>query len=309
MTGARTAADWSAYWRGRGGAGEAFAGEGVEQHPALRAHWDGVFAGGEGAVLDLACGAGSVLRRAHAAGLAPLLGADVSADALALLAEAVPGAWTVLCSADAVPLADGGFGLVASQFGFEYAGPRAPAEMARLVAPGGQLAALVHHAGGAIEQEVTRHAGVARAVSETGFVEAADRLIRAEFAARSGDAGDLGAARAGFAGPERGLAALARATPGGLAAHLHGGYRQLYQRRAAYALSDVTGWLDGMKAELSAYEGRMATMRAAAKDRDGMDAVARALVAGGLADVRAEPFALPGDAAPLAWSLRARRPG
>ena len=297
--------DWSAYWASRGGTGEAFAGEGVEQHPSLSAYWDAVFDGPPGPVLDVACGAGSVLRRAHAAGWPDLTGADVSAEALALLADAVPGVWTIRCAGDAIPLPDARYVVVTSQFGFEYAGPGAPGELARLTAPGGRIAALVHYAGGMIEREVTGNAERAKAVADTGFTEAARTLIEAEFAR---DADRIAGARRAFAGPEAALAAIARGAPEGLAAHLHGGFRQLYGRRAAYALGDITGWLDGMAAELGAYEGRMATMRAAAKTEGAMTAVLETLRAGGLTEVRAEPFTLDGDPAPLAWSLTARRP-
>lgn len=296
--------DWSAYWRSRGEGGEAFAGEGVEQHPALKAYWDAAFASGEGGVLDLACGAGSLLRRAFAAGRAPLIGADVSAAALALLADAVPGVRTVACSADAVPLPDGTAEMVTSQFGFEYAGPGAAGEIARLTAPGGRVAALVHYAGGAIEAEVTANADRARAVTDTGFIEASRELIEAEF---SRDAARIAEARAAFVVPERALAQIARGAPRGLAAHLHGGFRQLYERRVAYDLGDIIGWLDGMAGELAAYEGRMATMRAAARDEAGMARIARVLAEGGLTEARYEAFTVPGDAAPMAWSLTARR--
>ena len=61
-----------------------------------------------------------------------------------------------------------------------------------------------------------------------------------------------------------------------------------------------------MEGELAAYEGRMATMRAAARTRAGMDEVVEALRAGGVA-AEAKPFVVPGDAVPLAWSLRGRQ--
>lgn len=295
-----TASDWSAYWRGRGAAGEAFLGEGVERHPRIAGFWDEAFAeAGQGArVLDLACGAGSVLRRAEAAGLTRLTAADVSEDALAVARAALPGLAAVACSADAVPLADGAFDVVTSQFGFEYAGPGAPAEMARLTAPGGRLVALVHVAGGAIHAEVAGRAAEADAVRATGFVKAAQRLITAEFGR---DADEVQHARAAFAGPERALAE--RLPRGGVGAHLYQGFRRLYERRAAYDLADVTGWLDGMEAELSAFAGRMATMQAAARSRDEMDDVVRTLEQGGVT-ASFEPFALGDDERPSAWAIK-----
>lgn len=311
---ATSAQDWSAYWRGRGSGrgggagGEAFAGEGVEQHPALSAYWDAVFANAraDAAVLDLACGAGSVLKRAHAAGLGALTGADISEDALALLVAAIPRAAAIVCPADAVLAPDASFDIVTSQFGFEYARPGAADEIARLTAPGGRVQALVHHAGGAIEQEVTQNAAAANAVVETRFAETARDLIAAEFAAKRGL--DPSSARAAFAEPARALGEIAKAAPSGLAGHLYGGFKQLYERRAAYDEADIVRWIDGMTAELNAYEGRMATMRAAAKTPAQMDAICQIFGTHGLVDARYEAFTVPGDEAPLAWSLTARRP-
>ena len=303
--------DWSAYWQGRGVAGEAFLGEGVETHPGLAAYWDEVFAdAAPGArVLDVACGAGSVLKRAHAQGLTDLTGADASPDALRLLHRALPDAVPVEAPADALPLGERSFDLVTSQFGFEYAGDAAASEMARVLADGGRLAALVHMKGSLIEREVAGHADAVEAVAESGFSAAARRLIETEFAFRRGEAteDEVRAAQAAFDAPQRALFAAVQARPGGLGQHLYDGFRQLYQRQQAYDLSDVTAWLDGMDAAVAAFRGRMTTMRAAARDEAAMAGIARQLEEGGLSDVAFEGFTLPGDEAPSAWRLTGRR--
>ena len=305
--------DWSAYWTGRGQAGEAFAGEGVETHPGLAAFWDGVFADAPGArVLDVACGAGSVLRRAHAQGLTHLTGVDASAAALRLLEGAVPGVRTAEAPADALPFETHAFDRVVSQFGFEYAGDAAAGEMARVLAPGGRLVALVHMTGGLIEREVAAQAAAADAVAETGFVPAARALIEAEFAYREGRASEAAVrgVQAAFDGPQRALFAAVQgqgqAGAGGIAQHLYEGFRQLYQRQQAYDLADITGWLGGMEAELAAFRGRMVTMRAAARDEAAMADTARRLEEAGL-EAEVAPFALDGDEAPSAWRLTASR--
>ena len=303
--------DWSAYWQSRGAAGEAFLGEGVETHPGLAAFWDEVFAGtAPGArVLDVACGAGSVLKRAHAQGLTDLTGADASPDALRLLHQALPEAATVEAPADALPLGEQAFDLVTSQFGFEYAGDAAASELARVLAVGGQLVALVHMTGSVIEREVADHAAAVEAVAACGFSSAARTLIETEFAYRRREATEdaVRAAQAAFDPPQRALHAAMQERPGGIGQHLYDGFRQLYQRQQAYDLSDVTGWLDGMEAEVAAFRGRMSTMRAAARSEAAMEGIAQQLEEGGLSDVAFEGFTLPGDEAPSAWRLTARR--
>ena len=302
--------DWSAYWTGRGQAGEAFAGEGVETHPGLAAFWDEVFAEAvPGArVLDVACDAGSVLRRAQARGLTHLTGVDASGAALDVLARAVPGVETAEAPADALPFEADAFDLVTSQFGFEYAGEAAPGEMARVLAPGGRLTALVHLAGGAIEREVARAAEAADAVAVSGFVPAARALVEAEFGFRDGRASEavVRAARTAFDAPQRALHAATRDHPSGIGQHLYAGFRQLYERRRAYDLADITRWLDGMAAELATFRGRMATMRAAVRGESAMAEIARRLEAGGLTAAAFVPFTLDGDEVPSAWRLTAR---
>ena len=311
MTDTAQERDWSAYWQARGAAGEAFLGEGVEQHPALAAHWDAVFAAApeDAAVLDVATGAGSVLKRAHAAGLAHLTGTDVSRAALDLMQKALPDAGAVEAPADAVPLPDAGFDLVTSQFGFEYAGPDAALEMLRLTKPGGTLAALGHLRGSVIEREVAANAETAAAVQRTGFSPAARRLIEAEFAVRrTGEGQDAArAAQSAFQGPEAALAMAIAKEPQGLGAHLYHGFRQLYQKQRAYDLADITGWLDGMDREVAAFEGRMRTMRTAAMDEGAMQALTSRLTEAGAAEAGFEPMTLPGEAGPSCWVLSARK--
>jgi SAM-dependent methyltransferase len=303
--------DWSAYWQGRGAAGEAFLGEGVETHPSIAAFWDEAFASlpPETRVLDVATGAGSVLKRARAAGLSKLAGADLSEAALALVRRDVQGAQTLCCSADAVPAPDGAFDLVTSQFGFEYAGLAAASELARLVAPDGRLVALCHAQGSVIEREVEGSAAAAAAVLGTGYLEAGRRLIETAFARRAGgaDGAAMRAAQEAFKPAEQSLMAIAKAAPRGIGAHLFQGFAQLYRRQLAYDLADVTGWLGGMEAELRAYEGRMLAMRRAALGDDDAARLRDMLQGGGLTVEAIEPLRLDGDDAPLGITVRATR--
>jgi SAM-dependent methyltransferase len=103
-------------------------------------------------VLDTACGTGIVARLA-ADRVGPsghVVGQDLNPGMLAvastLAAGAAPIAW-VQASTERLPFADGSFEVVACQLGLQYFPdrPAALAEMARVLVPGGRLAAMVWH--------------------------------------------------------------------------------------------------------------------------------------------------------------------
>ena len=265
------AADWGNYWQGRANeAGAALVG--VERNAELDAFWAAEFADAphEARVVDLGCGAGTVLRAASAAGLNRLVGVDVSAEAIAALSDAVPGATGVVGSADAPPLAEGSADVLTSQFGVEYSDVmKAAGRATALLAPGGRVVWVCHHADGAIAAEVRGHAAEARTLLDSGFVPRAKAVFRA------GDAEFEEAAKA-FGEAQDAVLALAKAGRG-MSAHLYAGTQQLWQRRKAYDAGDIDGWLDGMAGEITAYQGRMDSMLAAALDAETAEAVCQRL--------------------------------
>lgn len=307
----KSAADWSNYWRGRTGeqSGAALVGAGVENDADLDRFWQSIFQGApsEARVLDLACGAGSALRHAAAAGVTKLAGADISADALASLVKAVPGAVTTECSAADTPFEDGMFDFVVSQFGIEYAGLEASVkEAARLLAPGGQFAAIAHLTGGGIEQEVSERLEEGQSIVNSNFIPLAKDLFRTARAPRS-DANVAIAQKAvqAFQPAEQTVGKLA-SEKGGLAAHLYSGTRQMYGKLMNYELSDVIGWLDGMHAEIDAYIGRMASMvNSAATEQEAVNAM-MIMQQAGCQVAQPQKFQLGGRDA--AWVLRAAKP-
>jgi len=307
------AADWSNYWQGRTAetAGAALVGSGaaIESDAELAALWGEVFAGvqPETRVLDLACGAGTLLKLAAKAGITRLAGADISEAALEALKAAVPGAVTTVCPADDTPYEDGIFDLVVSQFGFEYAGALSAAqEISRLIAPGGRVAAVAHMTGGAIEREVTVRAEQARAVIKTGFIPATREMFTAMFAPRTDENMKVAlAAREAVKGPEEALGELG-ARDGGFAAYLYEGAGKLYSNRTSYAIQDITGWLDGMQLQIDAFIGRMQGMIDAALSRDEAEAVLAVWAAAGCETSALAPVSLGGEEA--AWLLKASRP-
>ncbi|MEL6285322.1 MAG: class I SAM-dependent methyltransferase [Pseudomonadota bacterium] len=302
--------DWSNYWQGRaaGRTGEVFAGVGVETSAELAEFWAATFAGGsDAAVIDIACGAGSVLKHAAGAGYANLIGSDISEDAIRAAADAVPGLMGLVASADALPLADASVDRAVSQFGFEYADRRrAAAEIARILRPGAGFTAVVHLKDGAIANECARHLAGLDTIDGSRFIPATRTLFAALFRMDRQPGPDakasLDIALQAFTTAQAKL--MPEVQRGGLAGHLHGGARQLYERRQAYAEQDISGWLDGMAAEIAAYRGRMEGMIGAAINEGEASAILATIDPSGNGVARR--FGLGGSDA--AWVLEARKP-
>lgn len=133
-------------------------------HPGIttRAYARGVTAGGGSSydllaaavpagatVLDLGCGDGYLLERLRARGFAPgsLIGVDLSPEELALARarERLAGTLLVAARAQALPLPPGAVSCVVSHLAFTLMSDveQVVAEIARVLAPGGELLAIV----------------------------------------------------------------------------------------------------------------------------------------------------------------------
>jgi SAM-dependent methyltransferase len=220
----------------------------------------------------------------------------------------------VAADAATMPLSGACADFVISQFGIEYAGSGAFAEAARLLAPGGRFCSLSHFSGGAIDKECAQNERLLTAVENVRLFGAARATLSASFSGRtrrdpkpidpvldSAFAEALGkAANAVRAAP----VLAARATLD----RFLGDLTRLSARRFAFDPDEALGWLTGMEASLSAYLGRMRSMRAAALGRDKIDAIAAQFRAAGLEAIRAEPLSLDDQKPPAAWAIEARRP-
>ena len=324
MTEDRNKTDWSNYWQGRTAteSGDAMVGVGIERSAELAKFWEAQLEGStaDAKILDLACGAGSVLRHAYRLGFNNLTGIDISEDAINAMKAAIPGAIGFVSPVNAMPFDDKSYDLIVSQFGFEYAGNETHVlataqEIARLLNPGGKFVAVCHVKDGGIEREVAGHLSAISKLENCGFVETSRTLFEAVFKFEA-DASEenktaLGQAGDALARPREQLLAWLQAGPIGgdqirqLGQHLYSGAMDLYDRRQAYALEDITGWLDGMQFEINAYKGRMASMKSAALDQARGEAILSNLENAGF---KAAPLAhlfLSGDDEPAAWILKA----
>lgn len=297
-------AAWDAYWKDRKGE-DVKALTGIEHDRELEAFWTAALNGQDKAApfLDLACGAGTVLKTAHGLGFTDLHGADVAPAAINALKESLPSVKGTVCPATATPFEDGAFATITSQFGFEYAGVKAAAkEVARLLALGGRFAAIVHMAGGAIHDEVKAHVDHCKTIADSGYIEKARALFRSVY---SGDVEAANNSIAFMADAREKVFALV--TPGrpSLAAHLTAGTAELWDKRDTHALEDILAWLTAMDGQRIAFQLRMQAMLDAALTQEQVEGVVATLSAEGLVAEAPAAFELGGE--PAAWALKAIR--
>ena len=310
---------WDTYWKKTQDA-DSYA-SGGERHPAITAYWDGVLpdvlAGTRDTlrVLDIATGSGAVVESLYRnAGDAPIevTCVDVSAAAIDSVRERYPGVTAVVADARSIPLPDKNYDLVASQFGIEYAGPEALDEAARLLAPGGRLALLMHARPGLVFNECRASLDAVRRTRQAKFVQLAVAFFEAGFAAvRGADRGPYEKAGAALNPAlrkvERLLAEHGEAVAGGTVARLYRDVERIHSRIQHYAPEEVLAWLQTMNEELDAYETRMASMCEAASDKKAFRGLGQRLERQRLTITRAKPLKPGGSSLPVAWILEARR--
>jgi SAM-dependent methyltransferase len=189
MSNDQQAAAWSEFWR-TGALHSCVGSFGSDGYGgAIGAFWRDVLAGMEAhdRVLDVGTGNGP-LPRLIAMHFANTVGGMPSVDAIDIAAVAPgwhdPDAYPRVrfhprTSASAMPFAAGSFGWIVSQYGFEYADfPAAADECARVLAPGGKVAMVLHHVDSVIcrvgREELAHHR---RLLAAGGLIEAARTVM------------------------------------------------------------------------------------------------------------------------------------
>jgi ubiquinone/menaquinone biosynthesis C-methylase UbiE len=318
--------DWDAYWRNAGLAPALR--DGGPQDEALDRFWSDFLdqaiarAGAPPRMLDIASGNGAVVRfalrsaeRRRGASDLDITGLDSSPAALAELRRRHTAIRCVVADATRTPFRDRAFDIVTSQFGLEYAGPGAIAEAARLVAPGGLLAAVLHLRDGGIYKECAVNLEAVDGFRKSGLLPRFDAAYRAAWAVnRSGAPAEV------FREAERSLSAavmaareiLARFGQGiatGILYRLYSDIGRMHERMGAYDPEEMTAWLKAMVSELESYSGRMASMLHAAFDAGRIAQATRDLVASGLGIRLGGILKFGRPPEPCAWAIVARRPG
>jgi SAM-dependent methyltransferase len=311
----RTAQSWDTYWRGTGDVGAWTAG-GVN-HPAIDAFWNQFFQSVLGAfdapsMIDIASGNGAVIARAlkiFDQRPVAITSVDISKAAIANIRERFPGVRGLVCDARSIPLDSGGFEIVSSQFGVEYAGRKAIGEAARLLAPGGRLALMLHYRDGRIHQECAASLDAIVRARDARFIPLAVDMFRAGFAAVRGAERapyDAAASRLApaVAALENIITRYGEHVAGDTIARLYGDVARIHRELPNYDPDEVLDWLARMDTELSDYAGRMASMMDSAIDQAAFERI-RAELNEQAGVEQAGPLLTAGLELPLAWVILA----
>lgn len=311
---------WDTYWQGTRDS-DSYASGGA-RHPAITAFWKDTLsqllasADNKTRVLDIATGSGAVLESLFSQAAETSLAitcVDISEAAIDGVREKYPSVTGIVADARSIPLESSAYDHVTSQFGIEYAGLDALDEAARLVAPGGALALLMHIRPGIIINECRASLDAVRRTQRAKFVERALTFFEAGFpAVRGADRAPY--EKAGLAlnpaivAMEAIMTEFGQDVAGGTIAKLYSDVERIHTRIQHYEPKEVTDWLNAMARELEAYAERMASMCEAALDKKTFRSVRRRLEEQGLTIIQAEPLKPAGSSLPVAWILRAVHP-
>jgi SAM-dependent methyltransferase len=205
---------------------------------------------------------------------------DISEVAIDSVRRRYPSVVGIVADARSIPLESSRYDFVTSQFGIEYAGLDALDEAARLIAPGGSLAMLMHIRPGLIFDECSAALDAVRRTKKAEFVERTLRFFKAGFAAVRG------ADRASYEKAGSKLNPAIEAVEAILSEHGE----------------HIAG---GTIAKL--YGARMASMCDASVDERTFGEFGERLRNHGFTIIQGEPLLPAGDTLPIAWALRAVR--
>jgi SAM-dependent methyltransferase len=318
------AGDWDSYWRNARSA--AAHKDGGPQDEVLERFWIPLFTqlfpefqtGPK--ILDIACGNGSVARFALTAlgntdenAGAYFCGLDKLCSALEEMRHRNPGLGYVAANAALLPFQDETFDMVTSQFGVEYAGPEALAEAARVVAPGGMIAAVLHLRDGAIYRECAANLEAINGIRNSNLLHRFNALFKAALAVQQGQGGtqlfheadkDFAAA---VAATEEVLRRWGKGVADGVLFRLYTDMAHMYRRFKHYEPGEVFRWIGFMDNELNTFAGRMASMLKAALDPPALDQLLAQLTARNFTMRRRETLNMGRLSAPAAWVVVAEK--
>jgi ubiquinone/menaquinone biosynthesis C-methylase UbiE len=317
-----TTSAWENYWQGSQLAGTV--GTGGAQDPALEQFWthhldqqlptlDGV------QILDVGCGSGAVIEFAQAVARAKsenpsITGIDASASAIAYIRQHYPTVNAACCDAANTSLDSESFDHVVSQFGLEYAGAGALAEMARLLRNGGTLTALMHLRDGAIDRECASDKAAISEVLDSGLFPALVHLFKVSLARRKGQG-----SRVGFELADKALNPPVQIVRGvlnkhgktlanGLLHRIYADIAHMYKNMKAFDPDEVIAWSDKVEGELHIFSKRLESMSAAALDEATMTQHIALLAEHGLVISAPDTLRLGEAKEPAAWIVKGHKP-
>ncbi len=312
------AESWDTYWRGAR-YGAAYTGRGTS-HPLVLSFWDEFFKSvrdqfGMPKVIDIASGSGAVVESAKSAfggQLTDFTCLDISDSAISMLEQRFPGVRGIVADARSIPLDSASYDIATSQFGIEYAGLEAIDEVARLIAPGGQLALLLHIVAGGIYKQCAASLDAIKKLQEASFIPLSITMFEEGFEAiRGADPAKHDAAARKLVPAVRAMESIimqhGKHVADGTIMRLFDDVKTMHGRMEHYEPSEVLGYLRKITGEVQAYEGRMASMCNVAIDAEVFKKLCDKLQYQGFEILRGDPLTNPDHNVPLAWALVAAK--
>lgn len=305
---------WNSYWHG-GPNGAAFDGRGA-RHPIILSFWDEYFRAIKDQyetlrIIDIGSGNGAVVNCAKIAfGGQPVdfTCLDVSSSAISLVEQLFPGVHGVVADARSIPLDSSGYDIATSQFGIEYAGLDAIDEVTRLIAPGGQIALLLHSRAGGIYRKCSTSLKAIENLQESMFIPHAITLFEEGFAAvRGADRAKYEAAGRQFQLAIRKVESIfdqhGQHVADGTIVKFFNDILEVHSRIQYCDPSEVLNWLNNMQSQVQAFAGRMASMCNVAIDANVFDKLCKRIRAQDFEILRSTPLINPEDDVTYAWVL------
>ena len=312
------AESWDTYWHGAQH-GAAYCGGGTS-HPLVLSFWDEFFKKirdqyNTPKIIDIASGGGAIVESAKSAfdgQLQEFTCLDISDSAISMLEQRFPGVHGIVADACAIPLDSATYDIVTSQFGIEYAGLEAIDEVVRLIAPGGQLALLLHNRAGGIYRQCAASLDAIEKLQDARFIPLSITMFDEGFAAiRGADPAKHDAAARELVPAIRTVESIimqhGKHVADGTIMRLFNDVKTMHNRIQNYESSEVLGWLRKMDGEVQAYAGRMASMCNAAIDAKAFEQLTDKLKDQGYKILRGDALVNPDQDVPLAWALVAAK--
>ena len=312
---------WENYWSGgeKGDARDA-AVTGAARSKVFQSAWRSFFEDssflqkhGDRCLVDLACGSGvvtdiavTVLTRQQLANFR-VIGVDSSISAARQFSGKFQSSGANLASgivadALALPFAPASIDVAVSQFGLEYAGVGAIAEIGRLIAPEGGIMCLTHYESGAIEGECRDNYRFADAILSNDIFGKGRKIFKESDAPKA--MRDLDEAL-------QALRDFSDGSPDCAGRHLQmrlvSDVTRLVVRRSSFDPREAIAWLDANEAEISMYRDRMQSMTGAALNRQHVNEIIERWKAEGLSVLDPSAITMEDASAPSAWRLCAQR--
>jgi ubiquinone/menaquinone biosynthesis C-methylase UbiE len=308
---------WENYWSGVCDVG-AYSGGGVN-HPSVDSFWKTYLStyskklldANEYRILDVCAGNGALISQMQST-LSNVninvTAIDYSESAIRQIEKQFPDVQAIVADASALPFNNNHFNLIVSQFGIEYAGKNAFAEVSRITEKKGTVALMMHIKDGIIYKESTNNIEVVEKLNNSDVIEVTSKtFVSGINSLKTGDGADFKALSLKFAEKIRVLEDIMRDygknVAGGLVIQFYNDIANIYEKLGAYDVDELKCWLMSLHDELLFYCNRMESMTNAALDSAEFDEIVTFFKSNQFTIEIADMLFSPHQPEPLAWVL------